>query len=77
MGNRQSPMKAKEIAARKREFKKYIKREWPEPKPKEREFRMTDSERYRLEKNKRARMLAAGMHVALAMREGLVPLSMR
>jgi len=77
MGNKMSPMKAKEIAARKREFKKYIKREWPEPMPKEREFRMTGSERYIQEKSRRKYMLAAGMHEAIEMRAGLIPLSMR
>jgi len=81
MANGMSPMEAKRRAAVAREAKKAQRVVWGdmsvENRSRERKFHVTDSERYLQEKFIRAFLKSTGRLDALAIREDLVPLSLR
>ena len=76
-----SPMEAKRRAAIAREAKKAQRVVWgdmsAEQRSKERKFHVTDSERYLQEKFVREYLRKTGKLQALAIREGMIPLSLR
>ena len=81
MANGMSPMEAKRRAAIAREAKKAQRVVWgdmsAEQRSKERKFHVTDSERYLQEKFVREYLRKTGKLQALAIREGMIPLSLR